>query len=1272
VAVAVGVDPKLGAIGRLIGLLTGPDDDIAVSSAWFGDPLHGLEGVPTRLGEVANLASEVLGPGAASPPAVFPDAQWYPIPNPDSGGLTALHVAAPPPGAASGELGLGLLAPELLGGLSVVPYVYVPLFSFDSTGAHFVPGSTSEPCQVGLDVTAAAGFSVDGVTFSALRIDAGIFLAAEAPTFTLVFEGLEGTSKPSTYHSLADLLDPDVLAWLGEVVVQGTPWLVLCPGNTMTSVGDILVAAGFLTKDSNPPAGPGPVYHLDLQNLQGTGEQIALDLAFAALNALVSIDDPLITLPGGGIYVAHDATTDDYGIRVAAELTIDVGQTANGQAPAAVDLCLGTWFTGETDTDNWMQRTSGAAAAPGLSLLLLHRDGETLSFTPHFALTSVGVDVKGGGGAPLVNVDGYTLGGVEARASLDSAAWAWGVGARLDAVGFPLGPAFQDARAGGSGNAVAQSLLASGGGGSSGGPTNAVNPAFSAEAAYADGHFLLELFDAQGNPTNTLWFPIQSRFGPVECEKIGVQVEATPNDPVVRLVVDGGVSLTVLAVDLDELSIGVHLKEPTSPSSYDLDLQGMAVSFDGGGVQISGGLLETKDAQGWVAYDGEALIRFEDLAIQALGSFGSLPTGGTSLFVFAWLNAPLGGPPFFYVTGLSAGFGYNRALQIPTQSQVQDFPLVSGLTNPALVGGDPAQPQAAPDPGAALATLEEWVPPERGEYWLAAGIQFTTFEIVNSNALLVVEFGADFVIAVLGVATLKQPQAGETYVYAQLDLEVVFRPEEGELLAAAVLAPGSYLLTQEAHLTGGFAFAAWFGANAHAGDWVFTIGGYHPAFKAPSYYPQEPRVGIDWVVSSTITLLGEAYFAITPAAMMAGADIALTFADGALKAWLKVQFDAILFWKPYYVVADATISIGVSYHLHVLFVNKTISVELTAELDFWGPPVGFKVHVDWYVISFTITHGSPSPPASMTWDEFKGMLPQKTQAQPALALAAAAGPGAATTATTTAPAYLSVVADAGLIRQLELEGVSHWLVRPGRLSFSVASAVPASKVVVQGSDGDHTVPTTPVAIRGVGGGISSQDYQSTQTIAILGLSPVEAADLQPCLATTSSCTVLPSGCTAGPISLAGWNLGPVVKELPQALWGDPVPKGQTQPPLDADGPTVTGTVGATLTPAETPAENCTPEMVIAEVFEDRVVNPDDAYLLPLSQQATPAGTPPQPADSFADIAHVEDPDVVAARSDLFTALQLLAVNAWTNDPLEAMAATPGLDFADEPLEGAPA
>jgi hypothetical protein len=729
---------------------------------------------------------------------------------------------------------------------------------------------------------------------------------------------------------------------------------------------------------------------------------------------------------------------------------------------------------------------------------------------------------------------------------------------------------------------------------------------------------------------------------------------------VLGLVFDGDVALAALDVYLDQLSVDVHLKEIADVSGYGLDLQGLAVTFNNGSVEISGGLLKSTDADSNIAYDGEAVMKFGDTAIAALGSYSALPNnGGTSLFIFAMLNKPLGGPPCFYVTGLAAGFGYNRALKIPGQSDVQSFPLLAGMVNSSALGGSNPTPQQA------LASLEKWVPPERGQYWLAAGVQFTTFEIINTNALLIVEFGNDLIISVLGISTLKQPPSGETYTYAELDIEVVFLPQEGELKASAVLAPSSYVMTPQAHLTGGFAFYSWFGNNEHAGDFVFTIGGYHPSFPVPAHYPQEPRAGINWQISDHLAMVGDAYFAITPAAMMAGCGLQVTFHDGSLKAWLKVQADIILFWKPFYLMADVSLSVGVSYHIHFLFVDKTLSVEIGADFYLWGPPIGGTVHIDWYVISFTIRFGaSQQPPNELSWTDFKAMLPSKPPVQQATSHAMRMAEVASDDPDSGTPAYLHINVNNGLKTMQTVGGLKLWLVRAGQFQFNVGSAVPASTIIVasQNPADNRTLQGNAVGLRHVNGGIAPEDYQSTQTITILSLSQDSISHIEACMATTTPC----ASCTDQPIDITDWTINAVAKNLPQAMWGIPAMAN-----ANATTPTISGTVGVVMFPNPPVVTNCTPEMVIDEVFADRTVNADDEYRLPLSSSQPPGNNVPQPAHSFADIATVNNADVVQNRAALFAALQGLGVNGWTNEPLPQMAAHPGADFADEPMEGAP-
>ena len=93
---------------------------------------------------------------------------------------------------------------------------------------------------------------------------------------------------------------------------------------------------------------------------------------------------------------------------------------------------------------------------------------------------------------------------------------------------------------------------------------------------------------------------------------------------------------------------------------------------------------------------------------------------------------------------------------------------------------------------------------------------------------------------------------------------------EGFFRVDAALAPTSYIYVPPCHLTGGFAMCYWFNPSNYAGDYVFSIGGYHAQFKHPTYYPTPKRVGISFQLSDEVSVTGEAYFAITPKAVMGG------------------------------------------------------------------------------------------------------------------------------------------------------------------------------------------------------------------------------------------------------------------------------------------------------------------------------------------------------------------------------------------------------------------
>ena len=196
-------------------------------------------------------------------------------------------------------------------------------------------------------------------------------------------------------------------------------------------------------------------------------------------------------------------------------------------------------------------------------------------------------------------------------------------------------------------------------------------------------------------------------------------------------------------------------------------------------------------------------------------------------------------------------------------ANLDDFP-----SYPLVAAIDPHSTLAS-DPEKALDELSAAFPPERGNFWFAAGVSFTAFALVDVTAVIAVSVGDGFQVALLGLGRMALPTTYAPLAEVELALQARFSTKEGALVVQAQLTQNSWLLTPDCRLTGGFAYASFFGANPNAGQMVLSVGGYHPDFHHDGY-PVVPRVGYVWSVASVLTISGQSYFALTSEAIMAG------------------------------------------------------------------------------------------------------------------------------------------------------------------------------------------------------------------------------------------------------------------------------------------------------------------------------------------------------------------------------------------------------------------
>lgn len=431
----------------------------------------------------------------------------------------------------------------------------------------------------------------------------------------------------------------------------------------------------------------------------------------------------------------------------------------------------------------------------------------------------------------------------------------------------------------------------------------------------------------------------------------------------VAVLLDASLNISPLTLSLNEAGIGVALSEPIAFKFY---LSGFGVSFDNGVLSIGGGLSIGKDEDGNQQYSGLLSIRFKEIGLTAIGQYTKIieqDKETAALCACFALLAPLGGIPAFFVKGLAGGFGYNERLILPSIEKVNDYFLIKAAMDG--FGKDPNPKKI----------LDKQVKAENGQYFLAAGLKFTTFETIEGCVLVTVSFGNDFELGLLGLANLSIPPKVPTnpIAYAQLAIKASVKPLDGVFSVEAQLTNESYILSKKCKLTGGFAAYAWFGKNEHSGDFVVTLGGYHPSYQRPAHYPTVPRLGLNWQVDSHLNINGEIYFAMTPAALMAGGKLSITYTLGDLKAWFIAYADILMKWKPFAYDISIGVLVGASYTMSLFGIRKTFSVELGADLKLWGPEVQAKVHISWFIISFTISfsEGADHSKDSLDWEGFK-------------------------------------------------------------------------------------------------------------------------------------------------------------------------------------------------------------------------------------------------------------------------------------------------------------
>nr|WP_109280214.1 DUF6603 domain-containing protein [Streptomyces orinoci] len=475
-----------------------------------------------------------------------------------------------------------------------------------------------------------------------------------------------------------------------------------------------------------------------------------------------------------------------------------------------------------------------------------------------------------------------------------------------------------------------------------------------------------------------------------------------------------------------------------------------------------------------------------------------------------------------------------------------------------------------------------------------------------------------------GRTTLDLPRgrATNTHPLARIivDLAIAYHADQDLFAMDAALAPGSYVIDPAAELTGGLSLRLWGRDRTASGGgkgFVFTIGGYHPRFDIPDYYPRPARVGWRWA-RGPVTIRGQVYAALTDRAFMAGGELSASYDQShgiQLQAWFTAWLDVLVQWKPFAFELTMGQSIGVAATVKVAFVRVRVSLEVGVSLELWGPPIGGRALVKVWFITFTLHIGSGRQAApEVDWPEFRTQLPAPLSVTPLAGLLVDVDP-AESAARTAADEPVLASADGFAIR--------------------TESAVPAVRLLLNGrvlaeTQGRETIDVRPMRLSGV---------VSEQHVTIRRFD------------TTYDTT--------------GWTVTPLTQDLPRALWGRPLSRPGDA--LDEDG---------LLTGCLSGIEFRVPPLQLGHSLgpvRAEALAADGLPYAPIGlRDDTPAGPPSEPDPQ--SIAVLTDPDrgiaaasTVRARAGVHSALAAMGLAPGPDGPVSGFAERAHALFTHPPM-----
>lgn len=271
----------------------------------------------------------------------------------------------------------------------------------------------------------------------------------------------------------------------------------------------------------------------------------------------------------------------------------------------------------------------------------------------------------------------------------------------------------------------------------------------------------------------------------------------------------------------------------------------------------------------------------------------------------------------FTLNGLGGLLGINRTVTV----EVLRTGLRNGTLGSILFPSDPKKNIAR-----IISDLKAVFPPAEGRFVFGPMVilGWGPNELIKLELGIILELPDPVRLLILGRLSLKLPDEKNPVVRLKLDSLGVIEFATGDVSLDAVLYDSEI---KGFTITGEMALRANFGASP---GFLLSIGGFHPAFKAPPGFPTLQRVAISLATGDNPRLRLATYMAITTNTVQFGGALEILVKAGDFNLEGQFSFDALIQFDPF------GLAIGLGAMIAVKS-GKTVLLCIKLDLNLTGP-----------------------------------------------------------------------------------------------------------------------------------------------------------------------------------------------------------------------------------------------------------------------------------------------------------------------------------------------